>query len=399
MTDERFAQPLMSRRDVMKAGAAGVGMLALTGAAAAQAAAPIYAYVGSYTRNPPGGGTGNPVGLSVFRFEPANGALTLVQEVASDNPSFVALSPSRRFLYVVNETIDYEGQASGSVEAYALDPASGKITLLNRQASKGTAPTHLAVDPAGRRLIVANYRSGNFVVLPIEADGRLGPVTGEVVDAGRGPNEARQTSPHAHAVTFDPAGRFIAAADLGTDQVQTFRLTDTGLAHVSVAAAAPGAGPRHIAFDPSGRSLYVINELNATVTVYAYDPASGRIGGALQTVRTEPQGYSGPQSTAEIAVHPSGKFLYASNRGHKSIVGYRIDPASTLLSAIGYAAEGVVFPRNFAIDPGGTWLYVANQVGDTIVQFRIDTTTGELKPTGQVIRSITPVAIVFRAPA
>ena len=178
--------------------------------------------------------------------------------------------------------------------------------------------------------------------------------------------------------------------------VQIFRLSDGGLVRVSEAPVAPGAGPRHIAFDLGSRRLYVLNELNATVTAFAYDPVTGQIGKELQTISTEPAGYNGPHSTAEIAVHPSGKFLYASNRGHNSIVGYRIDPSTGLLSVIGFAAQGVNFPRNFAIDPSGKWLYVANQKSNTIVQFEINPETGELKPTGQVTPSITPVAIVFR---
>jgi 6-phosphogluconolactonase (cycloisomerase 2 family) len=319
-----------------------------------------------------------------------------VQQVHSANPSFVALDPSRRFLYVINEIDDYQGQKTGSVEAYAIDPRTGMLTLLNRQSSGGPIPAHLAVDPSGHYLVIANYIGGNFVVLPIEADGRLGPVSGELKDSGSGPDKARQEAPHPHSVVFDPAGRTIAAADLGTDTIQTFRLTEGGLTRVSSASAAPGAGPRHIAFHHSGKVLYVVNELNATVTVLSYDPTTGQIGKPLQTISTEPPGYDGPHSTAEIAVHPSGKFLYASNRGYNSIIGYRIDPATSLLTVIGHAKEGVNFPRSFAIDPSGRWLYVANQKGDTIVQFVVNPDTGDLKPSGQVTVSVTPVAMVFR---
>jgi 6-phosphogluconolactonase len=386
----------LARRHVL-AGGLGVAALGIGTAMRAQEAKPTFIYVGSYTRNPPGGGNDNPVGLSVFRFNPANGALTLVQEVPSPNPSFVALDPTRRFLYVVNEIDNFEGQRTGSAEAYAIDPATGEITLLNRQSVKGPIPAHLAVDPTGHYLIVANYVGGNFVVLPIESDGRLGPVVDEVIDKGHGPNAQRQASPHPHGITFDPAGRFLATADLGTDEIQVFQLANGRLVPISKASTAPGAGPRHIVFHPDGRVVFVINELNATVTSFAYDPDKGRIGRELQTISTEPPGYSGPKSTAEIAIHPSGKFLYASNRGHNSIVGYRVDPATGRLDVIGYATEGVVFPRSFAIDPSGRWLYVANQKADTIVQFEIELSTGELKPTGQVTRSITPVAVVFRA--
>jgi 6-phosphogluconolactonase (cycloisomerase 2 family) len=393
-----FALSEISRRRVLAAAALGAAGLVLpieVGRAAA-ASGPMFVYVGSYTKDPPGGGNNNPVGLSVFKFDPATGALSPVQQVQSANPSFVALHPSRRFLYVINEIDDYEGRKSGSAEAYAIDPNTGTITLLNRQSLNSPIPAHLALDPTGRRLVVANYIGGDFVVLPIEADGRLGPVSGNIKDAGSGPNTKRQEAPHPHAVVFDPAGGFIAAADLGIDKVQVFRLSGGGLARVSEAPVAPGAGPRHLAFDRSGKRLYVLDELNSTVTVFAYDPATGQIGKALQTISTEPAGYDGPHSTAEIAVHPSGKFLYASNRGHNSIVGYRIDPATGLLSLLGFAKQGVNFPRNFAIDPSGKWLYVANQKGDSIVQFEINQDTGELKPTGQVTPTITPVAIVFR---
>lgn len=354
-----------------------------------------FAYVGSYTKDPPGGGNDNPVGLSVFRIDPKSGEFTLIQQVPSANPSFVALDPTQRFLYVINEIDDYQGRKTGSAEAYSINPETGTIALLNRQSVMGTIPGHLAVDPTGKYLVVANYMGGNFVTLPIEADGRLGPVAGSFANKGDGPNAERQEGPHPHAVVFDQAGRFMATADLGVDKVQTLRLENGNLRLVSEASMAPGAGPRHVVFHHDGRILYVINELNATITALEYDPNSGQLGRQLQTVPTESAGYSGPQSTAEIAVHPSGKFLYASNRGHNSIAAFRIDPASGLLSPIGHTTSGIEFPRNFAIDPSGAWLYAANQKGDTIVQFRIDQATGRLVPTGHVTRSVTPVAIVF----
>jgi len=390
----------IGRRDVFVAGVAGAILVALPNADlwAADAGKPVYVYVGSYTKNPPDGGSENPMGLSVFRFDPQTGALTPVQQVRSANPSFVALNPSKRFLYVINEIDDYEGEKSGSIEAYAIDPDAGTLKLLNRQPLNSPIPANLTVDPTGRHVVVANYIGGDFVVLPIETDGRLGPVSGVLKDTGSGPNKARQEAPHPHNVVFDPDGRFIAAADLGIDKVQTFRLANGRLERVSEASVAPGAGPRHIAFSRDGKTLYVIDEINATITGFAYDPTTGKIGQTLQRISTEPAAYSGPHSAAEIAVHPSGKFLYGSNRGAQSIVGYRIDPATGRLSVIGFANEGVNFPRYFVIDPSGRWLYVANQKGDDIVQFEINAETGELKPTGRVTPSITPVVMVFRAP-
>jgi 6-phosphogluconolactonase len=388
----------MERRKVLAAGVAGAALLVVPSVAPWAADKPIYVYVGSYTKDPPGGGSNNPIGISVFRFDPQSGALTPVQQVPSANPSFVALDPSARFLYVTNEIDDYEGKKSGSVEAYAIDPGAGTLKLLNRQSLNSPIPAHLAVDPTGKYVVVGNYVGGDFVVLPIGADGRLGPVSGVLKDTGSGPDKDRQEAPHPHSVVFDTNGRFIAAADLGIDKVQTFRLANGGLERVSEASVAPGAGPRHLAFSHDGKTLYAIDELNGTVTVLAYDPATGKLGEIVQTISTEPPGYSGPHSTAEVAVHPSGKFLYGSNRGARSIVGYRIDPATGKLSVIGFADQGVNFPRNFVIDPSGKWLYVANQKADTIVQFEINPETGELKPTGQVTPSITPVAMVFSIP-
>lgn len=390
----------IERRKMFVAGFAGATLLLLPNAAAwaADTGKPTYVYVGSYTKDPPGGGSNNPIGLSVFRFDPQTGALTTVQKVRSANPSFVALDPSKRFLYVTNEVDDYEGKKSGSIEAYAIDPDAGTLKFLNRQSVNSPIPAHLAVDPTGQSVVVANYIGGDFVVLPIETNGRLGPVSGVLKDAGTGPNKDRQEAPHPHSVVFAPDGRFIAAADLGIDKVQTFRLANGGLTRVSEASVAPGAGPRHLTFSLDSKTLYVIDELNATITAFSYHPETGQIGQTLQTISTEPSDYSGPHSTAEIAMHPSGKFLYGSNRGAQSIVGYRIDPTSGKLSVIGFANQNVNFPRNFAIDPSGKWLYVANQKGDNIVQYEINPGTGELKPTGQITPSITPVVMVFRTP-
>jgi 6-phosphogluconolactonase (cycloisomerase 2 family) len=398
---ETWLETSVDRRQVLAAGALGAAgvILALSGIGlpgTAFAETPArFAYVGSYTKDPPGGGNDNPVGLSVFRVDPRSGEFMLIQQVPSANPSFVALDPNQRFLYVINEIDDYQGQKTGSAEAYSINPETGILSLLNRQPVMGTIPGHLTVDPTGKYLIVANYMGGNFVTLPIEPDGRLGTVVGSFANKGSGPNEERQEGPHPHVVVFDKGKRFIATADLGIDKVQILRLDGGNLQLVSEASMTPGAGPRHVVFHDNGGILYVVNELNATITALEYDQSSGQLGRQLQTVSTEPAGYAGPQSTAEIAIHPSGKFLYASNRGHNSIAGFRIDPANGMLSPIGHTTSGIDFPRNFAIDPSGAWLYAANQKGDTIVQFRVDQGTGKLAPTGHVTRSVTPVAIVF----
>jgi 6-phosphogluconolactonase len=400
--------PSISRRRFIAAGAASAAALAITGTlpiVVAAAGEARFAYVGAYTSNPPGGGGTLPaVGITVFRV--TDGALALAQIVPSANPSFLALDPTQRFLYVVNEIDDYGGQKTGSVEAYAIDPATGRLALINRQATAGPIPAHLAVSPDGRTLVIGNYVGGNFVSLPIAADGSLGPVISAIQNTGSGPNTARQEAPHPHCVTFDPMGRYLATADLGIDTIQVFRLDMAGkLVEVSRVKTAPGAGPRHLAFAPDGRFLYVVSELDATITVFPYNAAAGTAGASIQVISTVPANFVGTKSTAEIVVHPSGKFLFSSNRGQpdattpeaNAIVSFAVDPASGKLTLVGYTTAGIKYPRNFALDPTGTLLYACNQQADTIVQFRINTATGALTATGQVTPAPTPVCLAFAA--
>jgi 6-phosphogluconolactonase len=395
-------------------GLALAGPRALSGVA--QEATPVagsssrqFAYVGSDTRTAiEAGADPSDVGLSVFAVDPETGALTRVQTVVSDNPFFFAFDPTQRFLYAVNIIDDYEGEESGSVEAYAVDPQTGELTLLNRQSSGGAIPAQPAVDPSGKYLVVANYIGGNFVVLPINPDGSLDPVVSTVKQTGSGPNTERQDMPHPHAVVFDPAGNFIAAADLGTDQVLIFKLdTESGeLEQVSQVSAAPGAGPRHIAFNADGSLMYVVNELDATITMYAYDAETGAIGEEIQTISTVPEPFAGTKSTAEIVVHPSGRFLYNSNRGQPdtttpegdAIVAFAIDPASGQLTLIGHTTEDIGVPWSFAIDASGERLYAANYEDDSISLFAVDPETGELTSTGETTMIPKPYVIMLSNP-
>jgi 6-phosphogluconolactonase (cycloisomerase 2 family) len=327
-----------------------------------------------------------------------------VQTVPSDNAFYFDFDPTGRFLYAVNVIGDYEGAESGSVEAYAIDPATGMLTFINRQASGGAVAAQPAVDPSGQYVVVANYNGANFTVLPINPDGSLEPVVSAFEQTGSGPNTARQDMSHPHAVVYDPAGNFIAAADLGTDEVLIFRLDlETGtLEEVSVVSTAPGAGPRHVAFNAEGTILYVVNELDATISVYAYDAATGTIGEELQTIATVPEPFEGTKSTAEILIHPSGKFLYNSNRGQPdtttpegdAIVGFAIDPDTGLLTLIGHTMEDIAVPWSFAFDASGAWLYAANYDGDSIAQFAIDQETGELTRAGEL--TVTPRPFVIQ---
>jgi 6-phosphogluconolactonase len=390
-------------RYLWSAFAALVTLGAAVGGPQLQAAEPAnYAYIGTYTRDAPGGDSGkaHSEGIYVAEVDPDTGQLDLLQTVPSDNPSFLALSPDQRFLFAINEVADYEGKEVGSVEAYRIDQASGEVALINRQALPGPIPAHLAVDPSGKYLVVALYMGGSYVVLPIGGDGSLGAPIDEVKQQGSGPNEQRQEAPHPHATVFDPAGRYIATADLGIDKVEIFELRDGKLAKVSEVAVEPGAGPRHVAFTPDGTMLYVINELNATIAALPYDAGSGKLGEPIATVSTVPDDFPEAKSTAEILVHPSGKFLYGSNRRFSdhpdadSIAVFRLDEQG-VPERVQMVTENIAFPRAIQLDPTGTWLYALNQKGDSIVQFAIDQQTGELTPTGNVAEVPTPVSLVF----
>jgi len=353
-------------------------------------------YVGTYTR-------GESEGIYILRIDLKTGALTPVG-VASGvvNPSFLAIDPKGRFLYAVNEVADYQGQQSGGVSAFAIDADTGRLRPLNQQSSQGTSPCFVAVDRTGRSILVANYGSGSVAALPVGENGHLGAARATVQHDGSSVNPRRQQGPHAHSINLDAANRFAFAADLGLDKILIYRfdagegtLVPNAPASVSVEA---GAGPRHFAFHPRGKTAYVINELDGTVTVFSYDSGRGELT-TVQTISTLPLGFDGNNSTAEILVHPSGRFVFGSNRGHDSIVVFAVDPESGQLTYVENQSTQGKTPRGFGIDPSGTFLLAANQDSDNIVVFRIDPTTGALKPTGHSLHVPTPVCVkVMPAP-
>jgi 6-phosphogluconolactonase len=350
----------------------------------------VRVYVGTYT-------SGESKGIYRLQLDLATGALTAEGEpTPAVNPSFLALHPGGRFLYAVSETGDSRTDKSGGVSAFAVDPRSGALTPLNQQPSGGPAPCHLWVDREGRHLLVANYWDGSVSVLPIGADGRLGAATARIQHQGKGPNAERQEGPHAHSVTLDPANRFALVADLGIDAVAVYRFDGakgTLTAHQPPRAAlAPGSGPRHLAFHPDGRRAYVINELLSTITTFDYDAESGRLA-ERQTVGTLPAGFSGASFTAEVVVHPGGRFVYGSNRGHDSLAVFSVDPATGALTPAGHHPTQGRWPRNFAIDPSGTFLLAANQNSDSVAVFRIDPARGALQPVGPPLRVPRPVCL------
>jgi 6-phosphogluconolactonase len=312
------------------------------------------------------------------------------------NPSFLEIHPDGKFLYAVSES-----GGAGSVSAYAIDRGTGGLKLLNQQSSGGAGPCHVSIDHAGGNVLVANYGSGSVSVIPIKSDGRLGEPTGFVQHAGSSVNLRRQKGPHAHSINVSPDDRFAFVADLGIDKIMIYRLdVEKGTIVANSPAFAkvkPGAGPRHFAFAPNGKFAYVINELDCTVTAFAYEPASGALT-EIQTITTLPNGFDGSNSCAEVRVHPSGKFLYGSNRGHDSIVVYRVDSAKGTLTFVEHERADIKTPRNFNIDPMGRFCLVANQGGDSVVVFRIDRETGALEPTGHKISIARPVCVRFLRP-
>jgi 6-phosphogluconolactonase len=352
---------------------------------------PVWVYVGTSTG-------GKSQGIYRFPFDPATGAAGAVELAAeSANPTFLAIHPDRRLLYAVNALSEFQGERTGAVSAFAMDPKTGELRLLNQQPSGGTGPCHVIVDAGGKNVLVANYGAGSVAALPIGSDGRLGPPTSVIQHAGSSVNPQRQEGPHAHSVNLDAAGRFAFVADLGLDTIMVYRFDaarGTLTAHEPPSAAlAPGAGPRHLAFHPSGRFAYVINELDSTVTGFRYDPAAGTLR-EIQTITTLPEAYAGENYPAEVLVHPSGKFLYGSNRGHDSTAIYTIDEKTGELAATGHQATGGKSPRNFAIDPSGAWMIAGNQSSDNVALFAIDRERGALAPTGQVFE--VPAAICFK---
>lgn len=360
----------------------------------ATAPAGMLVYVGTYTDT-------QSKGIYAFRLNPASGVLVplgLVAECA--NPSFLALHPNHRSLYAVGETAEFESQKTGSVSAFAIDGRSGKLRLLNRRPSGGSGPCHLAVDGTGRCVLVANYGAGSVATLPIRTDGSLDEPATVIQHHGSSANPQRQEAPHAHWIGADPDNRFVAAADLGLDKVLVYRL-DPGRAKLSPddppgVSVKPGAGPRHFAFHPSGRFAYVINELNCTLTAFAYDGKRGELK-ELETVSTLPGAFREGYSTAELEFHPTGKFLYGSNRGHDSIVVFAVDPDTGKLTRLQNEPSGGRTPRSFGIDPTGTFLLATNEHSDNVVVFRIDPNTGRLEKT-QSVQTPKPVCVKFLAP-
>jgi len=340
-------------------------------------------FVGTYT-------SGKSEGIYTYRMDQQTGELRRAASIRSNNPSFLTIDPTKRFLYAVNEN------PSGSVSAFAIAPKTAELTFLNQHSSEGADPCHLSVDQKRKCVLVANYTSGNVAVLPILHDGSLAKAIDVEQHQGSGPRE-QQKGPHAHCIKLDRFNRHAFATDLGTDQVFIYRF-NSGSSKLEPAAEPsvtlhPGAGPRHLAWHPNGKFLYVINELDSSLTTFKYDASRGTLT-AFESLSTLPRDFSGTSFCADIHVSSSGRFVYGSNRGHNSIVVFAVDPRTNRLQLVEHVSTEGKWPRNFTIDPSGQFLLVANQNTDNVVVYRIDAQTGRLTTTNQTEIPV-PVCLQF----
>lgn len=389
----------MSRRDFV-----GVTAAALVGAVAPHAAragasrpssaqGPWELYVGTYTAS------GASRGIYRLGMDRGSGAFRAPMLAAeTPEPSFLAFTPDRRTLVAVNELVSYDGAASGAVTTFAREAASGALTRIGERASLGGAPCYVAVDRTGRHVLVANYVGGNLAVFPLDAGGAPGAHAALVQHNGRGADPVRQAGPHAHCIVLDAANRFAYAADLGIDRVRIYRFDGaTGALRPAAppeVALAPGAGPRHLAFAPDGRTLFVANELDSTLVALTVDRATGALRpGAV--VSTRPATATGANYPADLHVHPAGHTVYVSNRGDDSIAVFAARPGRTPLELRQTVATGGHWPRNFALDPSGRWLIVAHQRSHSLTSFAVDAATGLLTRTGAEVQVPSPVCVLF----
>jgi 6-phosphogluconolactonase len=349
-------------------------------------------YVGTYT------GTGGE-GIYAYRFNPTSGALNSLGLMAkTDNPSFLALDADGKFLYAVNELDSFQGEASGALSVFSINKETAALKLLQQIPSLGAAPCHVSLDKSGKFLLVANYNGGNAAVFPISGDGTLGTQTAFIQNSGSSVNADRQAAAHAHFIQVTNDNKFAMIADLGIDQVivQKFDSNTGALSALDsgFVRMIPGSGPRHLAYAPDGKFVYVLNELTSAIAACSFESETGAMK-TIQTISTLPDNFSGSNTTAEIAIDTQGKFLFASNRGDDTIAIYSIDNNTGKLTFIERISTGGKTPRHFEIDPTGQWLIAANQNSDNMVLFKIDHTNGRLVQTSVTSGISAPVCVRF----
>ena len=345
-------------------------------------------YVGTYTADK------KSEGIYRMELDLASGKLSEPKLAGKTvNPTFLAIHPTGKFLYAVGEISNFApkgNKPAGAVNAFAIDAKTGDLTLLNQQSSEGGGPCHVVVNKAGTYAFAANYGGGNACALPIDKDGKLAPATGFVQHKGK-------KKALAHSINLDPSNRFAFVADAGLDKVFVYRFEDGKLKanDPPYAELKPSAAPRHFAFHPGGKYAYVINESALSITAFRYDAKKGALE-EIQTISTVPEGWK-KGSTAEVVVHPSGKFVYGSNRGHDSIAVFKVDARTGKLTHVENQGKGIKTPRNFAIDPSGKYCLVANQDSHSVIVFKVNPETGKLEPTDVKVEIGRPVCVRFLA--
>jgi 6-phosphogluconolactonase len=349
-------------------------------------------YIGTYTGP-------KSKGIYAYRLDMKTGALTSLGLAAqTPNPTFLAIHPNHKSLYAANEIGKFEGKSSGAVSAFSIESDSGKLTLLNQKPSGGGGPCHVAVDQSGQVVLVANYGGGSIASFPVKAGGALGDAATFIQHQGSSTNPQRQEGPHAHCIGVAPNNGNVLATDLGLDKILIYKLNATSGTLTPndppFATISAGSGPRHFAFTPNGRYCYVINEMSSTLTSFAYSAQTASLK-ELQTVSTHPGDPDPRNSTAEIEVHPSGRFVYGSNRGHDSIAVFAVNEQTGKLTLVEHQPTGGKVPRSFGIDPTGEFLLAANQNSDNVVVFRIDGASGRLTRTSHEVQVGAPVCVKF----
>ncbi len=350
-------------------------------------------YVGTYTGP-------KSDGIYAYKFDDSTGETQPLGLAARTvNPTFLAIHPNGKFLYAANETDRWKDQKGGYVTSFSIDKASGKLTELNEQSTVGGGPCHLITDSSGKQLLVANYGGGSVASLPLNTDGSIGRHSFFSQHTGSSVNKGRQSEPHAHSVNLSPDSRYAFVADLGTDSIHVYGFSGTKGMTAAIkdleTRIAPGSGPRHFTFSPDGRNAYVINELLSTVTAFSYDAKTGRLKEVNTASTLASQADAKDNSTAEIRIHPNGRFVYGSNRGHDSIAIFSRDTKTGALKLVEVTKTGGKIPRNFNFDPSGKYIFVGGQNSDDIAQFRVDPATGQLTPTGLKLKVGAPVCFRF----
>ncbi len=411
----------LSRREFLTL--MGVGLTATTAAAQSQSPRQLYAYIGSWTQGPFGVGGGG--GIHVFSVDMSDGSLTLVNRTGPEfdnlNAGYLCISPNRRYLYSTNEVKNLNGQsgAGGGVLSFAINPDNGSLTHLNTQPSMGVNPAYITIDATGTRVLAANHGNydpvvtvimrngvpeiekvfddGTVSMFPVRPDGTLEPASDVAVLARtNGVDPISQQSPHAHSVNFDPSNRFVIVCDKGADRLYVYRVDSESrtFSDGKTFSTAPGISPRHSAFHPRLPYVFIINERESSLSSFHFDSDTGDVS-LIQTVPTIPTGFAERNTPADIRVHPNGKFVYGSNRGHDSIAIFSIDEATGRMTSVGIVPTQGSTPRAFNFDPSGEYLFAANQGSNDVVTFAVDPDNSTLTPTGAKAEVLKPACVKF----